>query len=153
MSVPKECACVITNSSLQSSVTGFLMPDQCHFPSIYSYSLVVILLIKIYLLNVYLSIWQSICTSFYLSIYLPIPFVYIYTGFSKWMIRRHFIPNANITPGFLHNRVSLTFIIIIVEIKNNCLRKAGWLYHKYLFYLVVYTTEMKKHEISFFLFF
>ena len=77
--------------------------------------------------------WQSICTSFYLSIYLPIPFVYIHTGFSKWMIRRHFIPNANITPGFLHNRVSLTFIIIIVEIKNNCLLKAGWLYHKYFF--------------------
>ena len=37
VSVPKECACVIKNSS--AKLSGFLMPDQRHFPSLYSYFL------------------------------------------------------------------------------------------------------------------
>ena len=38
--VPKECACVTTNLSAKGA-TGFLMPDQRYFPSLYSYSLFV----------------------------------------------------------------------------------------------------------------
>jgi len=36
--VPKECVCVITNSSAKL-YDQLLMPDQCHFSSLYSYSL------------------------------------------------------------------------------------------------------------------
>jgi len=38
MSVPKECV-LGYRTGLQSSATGFLMPDQRHFLSLYSYSL------------------------------------------------------------------------------------------------------------------
>ena len=38
MFVPKECACE-TRTRLQSNRTGFHMPDQRHFPSLYTYSL------------------------------------------------------------------------------------------------------------------
>jgi len=39
VSVPKECV-LVYRTGLQSSATGFLMPDQRHFLSLYSYSLV-----------------------------------------------------------------------------------------------------------------
>ena len=35
----QESVCKEYRTRLQSSATGFFMPDQCHFPSLYSYSL------------------------------------------------------------------------------------------------------------------
>jgi len=41
--VYQKSVCKVYRTGLQSSVTGFLMPDQRHFLSLYSYSLVLLL--------------------------------------------------------------------------------------------------------------